>query len=219
MKQSNDPTQTSKPESVNNVRYFNVNKTLVEKLGLIDANILSNYIEKSKYWQKRNKDFDGWFFLTYKQQQEQLNTSGYALRQARKRFLNLGLLKIQRRGIPSKDYYKLNLNVISELSRKNPCPTNPQKTKPTNKNSNNINKYAELLQHPQWQKKRLEIMSRDSFSCKLCKDSETTLHVHHTKYNKNKKPWECKNDDLITVCEHCHESIHQQGKVNNILTK
>jgi phage terminase large subunit GpA-like protein len=67
--------------------------------------------------------------------------------------------------------------------------------------------YSELLTDPRWQKKRLEILNRDDFTCQMCGDKETTLHVHHNWYEKEKKPWEYKNKDLITLCKHCHELI------------
>jgi len=33
-----------------------------------------------------------------------------------------------------------------------------------------------------WQKKRLEIMKRDKFTCRICGDTESTLSVHHLFY-------------------------------------
>ena len=66
--------------------------------------------------------------------------------------------------------------------------------------------YSEKLKHPLWQKKQLEIMKRDKFKCKFCKDEETTLEVHHLKYEGNPW-WDVDNSFLITVCEHCHEEI------------
>jgi hypothetical protein len=71
-----------------------------------------------------------------------------------------------------------------------------------------MKKYADKLRHPNWQKKRLEIMLRDNFKCIICGDKETTLNIHHLKYS-NKKPWEIDNKELITVCEHCHIVIEQ----------
>lgn len=65
--------------------------------------------------------------------------------------------------------------------------------------------YAEKLKDPRWQKKRLDIMSRDEFKCQYCGDVETTLHIHHLAYTGN--PWDASNDDLITACEHCHYVI------------
>lgn len=67
--------------------------------------------------------------------------------------------------------------------------------------------YNGLLKHPKWQRKRLEIMQRDNFTCIKCKDTETTLHIHHKSYEYNKKPWEYEDDNLITLCEDCHGLI------------
>ena len=62
---------------------------------------------------------------------------------------------------------------------------------------------------PRWQKVRLRIMERDSFECSACGDKESTLHVHHKKYDKGKRIWETEDKDLITLCENCHERVEQ----------
>lgn len=64
--------------------------------------------------------------------------------------------------------------------------------------------YAEKLKHPKWQRKRLEILSRDNFKCRLCGDEETELHVHHKEYHNGCEPWEYENSLLVTLCKHCH---------------
>lgn len=68
-------------------------------------------------------------------------------------------------------------------------------------------KYAEKLKNPKWQKKRLEILQRDSFACVYCGDTESTLHVHHEDY-MGKNPWETPDFLLNTVCEDCHTTLH-----------
>jgi len=65
--------------------------------------------------------------------------------------------------------------------------------------------YSVKLKDPRWQKKRLEIMDRDKFTCRICGDDKSTLVVHHLKYQG--EPWNAPNDKLITVCEHCHRTI------------
>jgi RNA polymerase subunit RPABC4/transcription elongation factor Spt4 len=72
--------------------------------------------------------------------------------------------------------------------------------------------YSDLLKDPRWQKKRLEIMSRDKFICKKCGDTKTQLHVHHKEYIKDTDPWDYKNSFLITVCEDCHKAINEVKK-------
>lgn len=67
-------------------------------------------------------------------------------------------------------------------------------------------KYAEKLRDPRWQKKRLEIMQRDEFTCQACDSKEKTLNVHHCYYKKGADPWDYENESLVTLCEECHES-------------
>ena len=69
--------------------------------------------------------------------------------------------------------------------------------------------YKKQIKDPRWQKKRLEILNRDNWKCKVCSNSEKTLHVHHVKYLKNKMIWEYANYYLITLCESCHSEWHR----------
>ena len=71
--------------------------------------------------------------------------------------------------------------------------------------------YSEKLKDPRWQKKRLEILQRDDFSCRICGDNESTLHIHHINYNTN--PWETRDDLLITLCENCHDEETTRIKI------
>ncbi len=70
--------------------------------------------------------------------------------------------------------------------------------------------YRELLKDPRWQKKRLEVMNAANWKCQTCGDSESTLHAHHPKYQSGKMPWEY--DDILCLCETCHEKIHDKGR-------
>ena len=67
--------------------------------------------------------------------------------------------------------------------------------------------YSDKLKNPKWQKKRLEILNRDKFTCCFCGDKETELHVHHKSYKSN--PWESDNKELQTICKHCHLLTHR----------
>jgi transcription elongation factor Elf1 len=62
--------------------------------------------------------------------------------------------------------------------------------------------YSEKLSDPRWQKKRLEILNRDNFTCTLCGDDKSTLHIHHSAYTG--EPWEADSKMLITLCKNCH---------------
>lgn len=65
--------------------------------------------------------------------------------------------------------------------------------------------YSKKLRDPRWQKKRLEIMKRDDFSCIKCGDNESPLNVHHCYYKKGNEPWEYDDSSLVTLCENCHK--------------
>jgi hypothetical protein len=67
-----------------------------------------------------------------------------------------------------------------------------------------VSSYYELLKDPRWQRRRLEIMQRDGFSCLCCGSESKTLSVHHRRYRKGAAPWEYDGGDLVTLCEECH---------------
>ena len=69
--------------------------------------------------------------------------------------------------------------------------------------------YSKALQHPKWQKKRLRVFNRDKWACKGCGDTETTLHVHHSKYT-TRYPWNELMRNLQTLCSNCHRKEHKK---------
>ena len=75
--------------------------------------------------------------------------------------------------------------------------------------------YIELFKDPKWQRKRLEIMERDGFTCQSCFDTEKTLNVHHLIYFPNNKPWEYDDKFLITLCEECHK--YEKDNINSVM--
>jgi glutaredoxin len=71
--------------------------------------------------------------------------------------------------------------------------------------------YAEKLKDPRWQKKRLEILQRDNFTCQHCKDTKTELHIHHEKYKGD--PWDAPNETLYSLCKYCHRVEEAMKKI------
>lgn len=83
--------------------------------------------------------------------------------------------------------------------------------------------YTEQLKNPKWQKKRLEILQRDNFTCQYCNDTNSQLNVHHLIY-ETKYAWEADNAILITLCDKCHKRYHDvykdvEPKILNSLKK
>jgi len=73
-----------------------------------------------------------------------------------------------------------------------------------------MSSYPDKLKHPNWQKKRLEILSRDKFTCRNCEASDRPLHVHHSYYVKGRDPWEYPLFSLVTLCEQCHSAVGEE---------
>lgn len=71
--------------------------------------------------------------------------------------------------------------------------------------------YKSQYIHPKWQKKRLQIMERDSFRCQLCHSEEKTLCVHHRYYIDDRNVWDYTHHCYITLCEQCHGIIHDKN--------
>jgi hypothetical protein len=72
------------------------------------------------------------------------------------------------------------------------------------------NAFFEKYKSPLWQKKRLEVLENADWTCEVCQDSNSQLHVHHKKYFKGRDPWDYENDQLAVLCESCHEDRHNR---------
>lgn len=75
--------------------------------------------------------------------------------------------------------------------------------------------YAEKLKDPRWQQKRLLILQRDDWTCRICLNKNDTLNVHHAFYRRGLDPWEYPDHTLFTLCETCHSMV---GRVSDIVS-
>jgi hypothetical protein len=71
---------------------------------------------------------------------------------------------------------------------------------------NNKTDYAQKLQDPRWQRKRLEVMQAAGWACVICGDKDEELNVHHPAYSAYHEPWEYLN--LQCICRTCHTIYH-----------
>ncbi|NQV38206.1 MAG: HNH endonuclease [Candidatus Marinimicrobia bacterium] len=73
-----------------------------------------------------------------------------------------------------------------------------------------MSKYTEQYKDVRWQKLRLEVFKRDDFKCCRCGlEEEVSLNAHHLIYFPNAKPWEYDPEILISLCDDCHETVHE----------
>ena len=75
-----------------------------------------------------------------------------------------------------------------------------------------MSKWSSAFRDSRWQRKRLEIMERDKWTCQSCGASGdgVTLNVHHAYYVSGKAPWEYDDESLTTWCETCHNYRHEK---------
>ena len=64
--------------------------------------------------------------------------------------------------------------------------------------------YSKYLESDNWKKIREQVLERDNHKCTVCGDTNN-LVIHHTSYDNIGNE---KIEDLITVCEKCHNEIH-----------
>lgn len=71
-----------------------------------------------------------------------------------------------------------------------------------------MSEFWDSYKRPEWQKRRLEVMSKAEFRCVDCGTGNATLNVHHAFYEKDRKPWEYADYALRCLCENCHKKRH-----------
>lgn len=78
--------------------------------------------------------------------------------------------------------------------------------------------YSKYLESDNWKKIREQVLQRDNHKCTVCGTTDN-LVIHHISYDNIGNE---KIEDLITVCEKCHNEIHSTrgwNKSKNKVTK
>lgn len=99
-----------------NGNYLQVNKTLIQKLGLEEAILLSEFANEENYWEKEHKlNKDKYFFSTVDNIER---TIGFKIDKQRKLIKSLekkNIINVQYRDLPRKRYVRINDKKIFEL--------------------------------------------------------------------------------------------------------
>ena len=114
-----------------------LNKNLAKQVGLKEAVLLADLISKEEYF-IANGMTDGWFFNTEANIEKDTTLNPYHQRKCIKTLKNHNLIEVKRKGIPAKQYFKINeeqvLQILNNLSVKNLTTINKNKEiKITNK--------------------------------------------------------------------------------------
>lgn len=75
-------------------------------------------------------------------------------------------------------------------------------------------KHARRVAGTSWRNIRLKVIERDNHRCQNCNEDKKRLVVHHKDWRGKRrgvlvKDWNNNLENLITLCDKCHNSIHR----------
>lgn len=91
--------------------YWILNKTLVQKLGIETAFLLTNLIEAEHMMKAK----DGWFFQTIEKLEQVSTLSRYKQEKCIEKLRKEGLVDVEVKGLPAKRYFRINNQRLSEF--------------------------------------------------------------------------------------------------------
>lgn len=99
--------------------YIPVNRHLMRALGVKTAMYLSYLIFREKLWKKKGKltnreDLFGFFYCKQKRVEEDILLSADQQTQCLKKLRSMGLVEVQQRGLPCRNYYRINYTRVAE---------------------------------------------------------------------------------------------------------
>tara|TARA_R110001583_G_scaffold79666_1_gene215029 strand:+ start:388 stop:1005 length:618 start_codon:yes stop_codon:yes gene_type:complete len=91
-----------------------LNKELARQVGLKEAVLLADLISKEEYFIARGMT-DGWFFNTEANIEKDTTLTAYQQRKCLKTLKKAQLIEVKRKGIPAKQYFKINEELVMQL--------------------------------------------------------------------------------------------------------
>lgn len=98
--------------------HWTLNKVLVRQLGLAETLVLQHIIDLTESAFKKEQ-----IFQPINQMAEELGITEYTVKQAVNRLKEFGLIDVERRGIPYKNYYSVNSENVMEFMSGSNSPT------------------------------------------------------------------------------------------------
>ena len=114
-----------------------VNKELAKQIGLNETVLLADLISKEQYFIDNNQLNEGWFFNTAKNIQADTTLTSHQQRKCIKNLKSFGIIETKRKGIPAKQYFKINeIKLLSffNANQQNNLEQDVKKKRTINKN-------------------------------------------------------------------------------------
>jgi hypothetical protein len=101
--------------------YLIVNKKLMYLFGTDTAILLSELIDKDRYFEKKTEDYDGWFFHLSKNIEQNIYLSAHKQNRSIRTLEQYSLIETKRQDLPAKQYFKINYDNLSLLLETASC--------------------------------------------------------------------------------------------------
>ena len=178
-----------------------VNKSLARSIGLKETILLADLISKEEYFDNMQ---DGWFFNTEANIQQDTTLTPYQQRNALKTLKKYGIIETKRKGIPAKQYFKINEELVVKFLNNKSCSnsTTFNKNKLNNNKNNNISIKEKFLNdvmafdYPKemkedfidyWTEKNSD---RTNAKMKFQKQATFDIKLRLARWAKNSKRWD-----------------------------
>jgi hypothetical protein len=97
------------------INFYPVNKEMVRKYGWMFAGLLAMYIEMSMYSMEKYPQHKGWFYCTKKDLYNKGHISGQFVAYTKNLLVKEGILDMEVKGLPAKEWFKINPIKLIEL--------------------------------------------------------------------------------------------------------
>jgi hypothetical protein len=96
--------------------FFILSKSLIKRLGLLNATILASYLDSSTYWRNdKGASYDGWFFKTREHIMNELEVSLHSVRKGKKELTKLGILKTETKKHSQREWIQIQFACLYKL--------------------------------------------------------------------------------------------------------
>lgn len=102
-------------EAFTSQSYLVLNKNLLEVFGPNTAVFLANILDRYMTKLRMEEEFNGWFSFSMKEQEKRTGMSSHEIRVCKKKCESLGIIKVERRGNPSKDFYNPRIHQLLKI--------------------------------------------------------------------------------------------------------
>lgn len=99
--------------------YWMLSKKITQAVGILEAALLADLLEKERYFAKIGRlEKGGWFYMTQGQRQCTVCKKHFTIHKQVgmiEVLRNSGLIEVKRRGLPCRQYFRINYNVVMDL--------------------------------------------------------------------------------------------------------